>query len=57
MFVSIVHDDERILNKYFDAFYESIKTISDLKKNKKIKDKFLVKIRNNSAHSTFKRLN
>ena len=57
VFASTVHDDERILNKYFNCFYESIKTISDLKKNKKIKDKFIFKIKDNLAHSTFKRLN
>ena len=57
VFTSIVHQNDKILKRYFDAFYETIKIISHLKKNKKIKDSLINKIKKNYAHSTFKRLN
>ena len=57
IFTSIVHDNEKILNRYFDSFYETIKLISDIKSGKKDNKKLINMIKKYTAHSTFKRLN
>ena len=57
IFTSIVHDDKKILNKYFDSFYETIKLISDVQKGKNDNKKLINMIKKHTAHSTFKRLN
>tara|TARA_B100000787_G_C16198327_1_gene302721 strand:+ start:5036 stop:6343 length:1308 start_codon:yes stop_codon:yes gene_type:complete len=53
IFISLAHNNKRILRKYFDAFYECIKIISNIKKGKKIK-KYSNII---TSHTSFKRLN
>jgi len=53
IFISLAHNDKKILRKYFDSFYESIKIISDIKKGKKLKKYSNLP----TCHSSFKRLN
>ena len=57
VFTSVVHDDNKILQNYFDSFYEAIKFISDIDKGKNNNKSLTRMLKKKSAHTTFKRLN
>tara|TARA_B110000027_G_C16114881_1_gene299622 strand:+ start:688 stop:1995 length:1308 start_codon:yes stop_codon:yes gene_type:complete len=53
IFISLAHNNQRILKRYFNSFYECIKIISEIENGKKIKKYSNINI----CHSSFKRLN